>query len=81
MTIHYTAMFEGSQLLFHGEVSFKEASEDDVSGNEDRIVKACKRKLVTDCERWGVETKELKSFECYYFANSKENRIMKWEKE
>jgi hypothetical protein len=31
-------------------------------------------------ERWGVETKELKSFECYYFAESKENRIMKWDK-
>lgn len=80
MTIHYSVKFENSNLSYHGEVDFKHATEDDIEGNEDSIVKACKRKLVTDCERWGFEQKSLRLFECYFYKNEQQIQIMKWEK-
>lgn len=91
MTFHYTATFENFEFNYHGEVMFKYVKEEDIKGNEDKIILACKRQFVEDCKRWGMSVKDVNSFECYYYTiepssenelitTTREVQIMKWEK-
>ncbi len=80
MTYHYTATFDNCELKYHGEITFKYVEIKDTKGNEERIVTACKKQLIKDCEDWNISVKDINSFECYYYDESEEVQIMKWEK-
>ncbi len=59
MIYHYTATFNNDTFKYHGEVEMPYIRKENIEKNKDYIITECKKQFIRDCERWGVDAKNV----------------------